>query len=114
LGGGRQLVVFEAVGVRGIIDGALREAPSRTRIVVVGVCMERDTITPFFGIGKELTVQFALGYDPMEFAASLRSIAEGEIDVAPMITGRVGLDAVPDAFRSLANPEQHCKILVVP
>jgi threonine dehydrogenase-like Zn-dependent dehydrogenase len=114
LGGGRQLVVFEAVGVRGIIDGALREAPSRTRIVVVGVCMERDTITPFFGIGKELTVQFALGYDPMEFAASLRSIAEGEIDVAPMVTGRVGLDAVPDAFRSLANPEQHCKILVVP
>jgi threonine dehydrogenase-like Zn-dependent dehydrogenase len=114
VGGTRQLVVFEAIGVPGIIDGALRDAPMRTRIVVVGVCMERDTITPFFGIGKELSLQFVLGYDPMEFADCLRSIAEGEIDVAPMITGEVGLDGVPGAFEELANPERHCKILVVP
>ena len=76
--------------------------------------MERDTITPFFGIGKELDVRFCLGYDPMEFNESLRSIAEGEIDVAPMITGEVRLDGVPDAFDALSNPEEHCKILVVP
>jgi threonine dehydrogenase-like Zn-dependent dehydrogenase len=113
-GGGRPLVVFEAIGVPGIIDGTLRSAPPKTRIVVVGVCMERDAITPFFAIGKELNLQFVLGYDPMEFEASLRSIAEGEIDVEPMITGRVGLDGVPDAFRALTNPEDHCKILVTP
>jgi threonine dehydrogenase-like Zn-dependent dehydrogenase len=113
-GGGRPLVVFEAIGVPGIIDEALRSAPPQTRIVVVGVCMERDAITPFFASGKELNLQFVLGYDPMEFEASLRSIAEGEIDVEPMITGRVGLDGVPDAFRALANPEDHCKILVTP
>jgi threonine dehydrogenase-like Zn-dependent dehydrogenase len=113
-GGARPLVVFEAIGVPGIIDGALRSAPPQTRIVVVGVCMERDTITPFFAIGKELNLQFVLGYDPMEFETSLRSIARGEVDVEPMITGRVGLEGVPDAFRSLANPEAHCKILVTP
>ena len=44
----------------------------------------------------------------------MRSIAEGEVDVEPMITGRVGLDGVPDAFRALANPDEHCKILVTP
>ena len=76
-----------------------------------GVCMEPDTITPFFGIGKELDVHFCLGYDPMEFTESLRCIAEGEIDVAPMITGEVGLDGVPGAFDDLGNPEEHCKIL---
>jgi threonine dehydrogenase-like Zn-dependent dehydrogenase len=114
VGGGRSLVVFEAVGVPGMIDEVLRRAPSQGRVVVVGVCMQPDTITPFYGIGKELNVQFALGYDPMEFAASLRSIAEGEIDVVPMITGEVGLDDVPDAFEWLANPEEHCKILVTP
>jgi threonine dehydrogenase-like Zn-dependent dehydrogenase len=113
-GGGRSLVVFEAIGVPGIIDDALRSAPPQTGIVVVGVCMERDAITPFFAIGKELNLQFVLGYDPMEFEASLRSIAEGDIDVAPMITGRVGIDGVPDAFRALANPDEHCKILVTP
>ena len=113
-GGGRQLVVFEAIGVPGIIDDALRRAPSRSRIVVVGVCMERDTITPFFGIPKELSIQFCFGYDPMEFAESLRAIAEGELNVMPMITGEVGLDGVPGAFADLAHPDRHCKILVVP
>jgi threonine dehydrogenase-like Zn-dependent dehydrogenase len=113
-GGSRPLVVFEAVGVPGMIDGVLRMAPPRTRVVVVGVCMERDTVTPFFAIGKELDLRFCLGYDPMEFTASLRSIAEGEIDVAPMITGEVGLDGVPGAFGALADPGAHCKIIVVP
>lgn len=113
-GGGRQLVVFEAIGVPGILDGILRDAPPATRVVVVGVCMEADRINPFFGISKEINLQFVLGYDPMEFAATLRSIAEGEIDVAPMITGEVGLDGVADAFEALGNPDEHCKILVVP
>ena len=113
-GGAKTLVVFEAIGVPGIIDEALRCAPAYSRIVVVGVCMERDAITPFFGVGKELNIQFVLGYDPMEFASTLRSIAEGEFDVAPLITGEVDLDGVPDAFDELGNPERHCKILVVP
>ena len=107
-------VVFEAIGVPGILDDILRAAPAQSRVVVVGVCMEHDTINPFFGISKELNIQFALGYDPMEFAQSLRSIAEGEIDVVPMITGVVGLDDVPQAFADLADPEEHCKILVKP
>ena len=114
VGGARPLVVFEAIGVPGIIDDAMRQAPPQTRVVVVGVCMERDAITPFFGIAKELSLSFVFGYDPMEFAETLGSIAEGRIDVAPMITGEVALDGVPDAFRELATPERHCKILVVP
>ncbi len=113
-GGGRPVVVFEAIGVPGILDEALRLAPAGARIVVVGVCMGHDTITPMYGISKELSLQFVLGYDPMEFEASLRSIAEGELDVTPLITGEVGLDGVPDAFAQLAHPDRHCKILVVP
>jgi threonine dehydrogenase-like Zn-dependent dehydrogenase len=114
VGGARQLHVFEAIGVPGIINDAMRMAPLGTRLTVVGVCMQPDAITPFFGIAKELRVQFVLGYDPMEFAGSLRSIAEGEIDVVPMITGEVDLDGVPGAFEALGNPDEHCKILVVP
>ncbi|HKY16037.1 MAG TPA: zinc-binding dehydrogenase, partial [Microthrixaceae bacterium] len=36
LGGTRDLVVFEAIGVPGIIDDAMRSAPARARLVVVG------------------------------------------------------------------------------
>ena len=107
-------VVFEAVGVPGVIDDVLLRARPGTRLVVAGVCMEPDTVHPFFAIAKEINVQFVLAYDPNEFADSLRAIAEGDIDVTPMITGDVGLDEVGTAFDALADPERHCKILVTP
>ncbi|MEO6317317.1 MAG: zinc-binding dehydrogenase [Acidimicrobiales bacterium] len=112
--GARSLVVFEAVGVPGMLDGVLRDCPAGTRVLVVGVCMEQDRINPFFGIAKELNIQFALGYDPMEFQSTLHAIAEGQLDVAPLITGTVDLDGVAGAFAALADPDEHCKILVLP
>jgi threonine dehydrogenase-like Zn-dependent dehydrogenase len=112
--GARGLVVFEAIGVPGVLDDILRAAPAQSRVVVVGVCMQPDTVHPFFGISKELSIQFVLGYDPLEFADTLRHIAEGELDVAPLVTGEVGLEGVAGAFAALADPDQHCKILVVP
>jgi 2-desacetyl-2-hydroxyethyl bacteriochlorophyllide A dehydrogenase len=107
-------VVFEAVGVPGIIDDVLLRAKPGTRLVVAGVCMQPDTVHPLFAIAKEINVQFVLAYDPGEFAASLRAIADGDIDVTPVITGDVGLDEVGAAFDDLADPERHCKILVTP
>lgn len=107
-------VIFEAVGVPGIIDDVLRRAPVGSRLVVAGVCMEADTVHPFYGIAKEISVQFVLAYQPAEFAASLQAIAEGRVDVAPLITGEVGLEGVPGAFADLADPDRHCKILVTP
>jgi threonine dehydrogenase-like Zn-dependent dehydrogenase len=112
--GRRPLVIFEAVGVNGMLDAAILDAPRNAQLVVVGVCMQPDEIRPMVAVGKELNVQFVLGYDPMEFGTTLRRIAEGELDVAPMITGEVPLDGVPQAFRDLADPEAHAKILVRP
>lgn len=107
-------VVFEAVGVPGIIDDVLLRARPGTRLVVAGVCMQPDTVHPFFAIAKEINVQFVLAYTPEEFGDSLRALAEGDIDVSPVITGEVGLDAVGAAFDDLADPERHCKVLVTP
>lgn len=107
-------VVFEAVGVPGIIDDVLLRARPGTRLVVAGVCMQPDTVHPFFAIAKEINVQFVLAYTPEEFGDSLRALAEGDIDVAPLITGEVGLDGVGAAFDDLADPERHCKVLVTP
>jgi threonine dehydrogenase-like Zn-dependent dehydrogenase len=54
------------------------------------------------------------GYTGEEFAASLDHIADGRIDVTPLITGYVGLGGVKGAFAELANPEQHAKVMVEP
>src|SRR6202007_1772149 len=107
-------VVFEAVGGRGIIAHRLGGARPGPRLVVAGVCMQPDTVHPFFAIAKEVNVQFCLAYTPEEFAGSLRALAEGDIDVTPLITGEVGLDGGGAAFDDLADPERHCKILVTP
>ena len=112
--GSRQMVCFEAVGVPGVLDGLMREVPIGTQIVVVGVCMEPDTTRPFFASAKELSIRYSFAYTPDEYAGSLRAIAEGQVDVAPMITGTVGLDGVPEAFVALGSPEEHVKILVEP
>ena len=110
----RPAVVFECVGVPGVLDQIMAAAPRGTRIIVVGVCMEADTIYPMLGISKELNLQFVLGYTPDEFAATLDHIAEGRIAVAPLITGKVGVEGVARAFEVLASPERHAKILVEP
>lgn len=106
--------VFEAVGVPGLLDDVLRETPMHSRVVVVGAAMEPDRFTPYFGIAKETELRFVQAYSPEEFAATLHQIAEGELDVAPLITGEVGLEDVEWAFEQLGAPERHCKILVRP
>jgi threonine dehydrogenase-like Zn-dependent dehydrogenase len=107
-------LIFECVGVPGVIQQVFEGAPRDARIVVVGVCMETDRIEPMLGIMKELNVQYVLGYTPAEFASSLGLLADGKVDAASLITAKVGIDGVAKAFDDLANPEQHTKIIVEP
>ena len=110
----RPAVLFECVGVPGMLRQLMRDAPMGARILVAGVCMEDDAIKPVMGINKELQLQFVLGYTPGEFMDTLGALSEGRIDVAPLVTGRVGVTGVAGAFEDLANPEAHAKILVEP
>jgi threonine dehydrogenase-like Zn-dependent dehydrogenase len=107
-------LIFECVGVPGLLQQVFEGAPRDARIVVVGVCMETDRSEPMLGILKELNVQYVLGYTPDEFAASLRLIAEGQVDAASLVTATVGIDGVAQAFADLASPERHTKIIVEP
>ncbi|MEV4129996.1 zinc-binding dehydrogenase [Nocardia sp. NPDC049707] len=107
-------VIFECVGVPGIIDQILAAAPPLSRVVVVGVCMQTDHFQPAMAINKEIEVRFVLGYDPGEFRDTLHMIADGKVDPARLITGTVGLDGIDNAFTALADPEQHAKILIDP
>jgi threonine dehydrogenase-like Zn-dependent dehydrogenase len=110
----RPAVIFECVGVPGMIDSLMAAAPADARLLVVGVCMERDQIEPMLGTNKELNIQFVLGYSGDEFRTTLRHLAEGRINCDPLITGKVDVQGVAGAFEALASPEHHAKILVEP
>jgi len=112
--GAKQAVLFECVGVPGMLAQLMKQAPRGGRIIVVGVCLEEDRIQPLVPISKELNLQFVLGYTPEEFTATLHALADGELDASAFITGRVGVDGVAGAFETLGKPDKHVKILVEP
>ncbi len=107
-------VIFECVGVPGVIDHIIQGAPLMSRVVVVGVCVGPDTITPAMAINKEIDLRFVVGYTPLEFRDTLHMLADGKVDPRRLITGTVGLDGVDAAFSALGDPETHAKILIDP
>jgi threonine dehydrogenase-like Zn-dependent dehydrogenase len=107
-------VIFECVGVPGVIESIIDGAPLFSRVVVVGVCVGGDQITPAMAINKEIDLRFVLGYTPLEFRDTLQMLAEGKADPTPLITGAVGLDGVDAAFAALGEPDRHAKILIDP
>jgi threonine dehydrogenase-like Zn-dependent dehydrogenase len=112
--GPKHPVVFECVGVPGMIEGIVTDAPLFSRVVVVGVCVGPDTFHPALAINKEIDLRFVIGYTPLEFRDTLHMLAEGDVDPRPLITGEVGLEGVEGAFADLADPEKHAKILIDP
>jgi threonine dehydrogenase-like Zn-dependent dehydrogenase len=107
-------IIFECVGVPGILDSIITSAPLLSRVIVAGVCMQPDTIRPVMAINKEIDLRFVVGYTPLEFRDTLHLLAEGKLTAAPLLTGTVGLAGVESAFEALGNPELHAKIVIDP
>ncbi len=110
----RTVVVFECVGVPGILDNIFVDAPANAKIVVVGVCLQTDHIRPLIAINKEISIQFVLGYTLDEFATSLRYISEGKFEVDNLVSHQIPLDEVADTFTALRQPEKYAKVIVEP
>jgi threonine dehydrogenase-like Zn-dependent dehydrogenase len=110
----RPTVAFECVGAPGVIGQIIAGSPPGSRIVVAGLCMTADTFQPAQAVLKELDIRFATMYTPQEFAKTFAHLAAGDFDVAPLLTGTVGMDQVADAFERLANSPSDAKILLDP
>lgn len=112
--GPKRPVIFECVGVPGVIDGIIGAAPLQSRVVVAGVCMGADRLHPAMANGKEIDLRFVFGYTPLEFRDTLHMLADGDLDASALVTGTVGLDGVANAFDALGSAEAHAKILIDP
>jgi threonine dehydrogenase-like Zn-dependent dehydrogenase len=109
--GGAPDVIFECVGAPGLLQQCIEMAPHRGKIIPVGVCEQPDAIMPFFGLVKELHIQFAIAYTRDDFDTCVAMLAERRIDISPMVTDIVSLDELPDAFEALRTPSSQCKVL---
>lgn len=107
-------IIFECVGVPGLLQQIIDGAPLLSRVIVVGMCMQVDRFEPALAIQKEIDLRFVFGQSPLEYRDTVHMIAEGKVNCAPMITGIVGLDGVANAFDALKNPDSHAKVLIDP
>ncbi|HUA90468.1 MAG TPA: zinc-binding dehydrogenase, partial [Steroidobacteraceae bacterium] len=114
LAGGRPQVVFECVGVPGLLQQALELAGVRGRVVVAGVCFAQDSIMPLTALMKEVNVQFSQCYTEADFAAVIDAIARGAVSPRPMHTDTVGFASLPAAFEALRLQPSGCKVLIDP
>jgi len=114
LTGGAPHVVFECVGVKGLIDQAVALAAPRGRIVVAGVMMGEDQFTPMHAISKELTLKFTQCYSPKDYEVVLDLLNQKRIDPSPMVTEIIDFNSLPEKFEALRKPTTQCKILISP
>ena len=108
----RKPVVFECVGVPGVLQSIIQSVAPGAQIIVAGVCMEEDRFEPSMAINKQLTMRFVAAYTAAEFAGTLADIAQGRIEVTPVVSGVVGRSGVAAAFEALAKPHSDIKIVI--
>jgi (R,R)-butanediol dehydrogenase/meso-butanediol dehydrogenase/diacetyl reductase len=90
----------------------IQRAPKRGLIMGIGVCDNPDTIVPLMAFGKELTIQWAVGYDKEDFEFTIEMMMQGRISAEAMITEVVSLAQVPAVFEALKKPTNQCKVLI--
>ena len=112
--GGAPDVVFECVGIPGMIEEAVMQARLFGRVVIVGACMEPDRLRPMLALQKEVTMQFTLGHTREDFRFVIDGLARGTIRPAPLVTGIAGFDDFPRAFDALRTAGDACKLLLKP
>jgi threonine dehydrogenase-like Zn-dependent dehydrogenase len=111
---GASAAIFENTGARGMLNRLVLEAPQNSRIIVTGIAPAEESFIPMVAITKEIAMQFVIYYTPEEFAEALALIEGGKVSWQPLITGKVGLEGVTQAFKDLEDPERHAKILIDP
>ena len=89
-------------------------SPVHGRLVVVGVNRGEDTILPRVAIRKELSIQFALGYQREDFSLVLHLMATGRIDAEALVSSVIGFAELPEVFERLRRPNPDAKVLIDP
>ncbi len=108
-------VSFECIGHTATAKLAIDVIRKAGKSVMVGIFEEPTSFNFFDIVSTEKEVIGSLAYNG-EFADVIRFIADGRIDVQPLITGRIALgDIVAHGFEELVNhKDRNVKIIVQP
>ncbi|MEM3623326.1 MAG: zinc-binding dehydrogenase [Candidatus Bathyarchaeia archaeon] len=109
-------VVIEAIGSPKTWEQALTLVRKGGTVLEFGGCPPGTEIkisTEMLHYG-EITVRGAFHTTPLHFRKALNLIASRTIDVRPLITRKMGLNEIKEAFQILATSKNEIKIAIIP
>lgn len=112
--GGLADIVFECVGVPGLIAQAVAQVRNRGTILLLGLCTRPDTFNSFAMLSKEVRLVTSAFFTRGEYEAALNALDEGAAEPRLLVTDTVRLADVPTAFEALKSRTYQCKVLIAP
>lgn len=114
LGMRRPTIIYECVGVAGLLNEIMRAAGFGAKIVMGGFCLDPEQIFVPCGQMKRLKIHFACGEEQQDLDLALRSISDGSINIKPWLGAPIGLSGVADALERMQSPTAPVRTVVDP
>lgn len=112
--GGKADIVFECVGIPGLIDQAVQQVRNRGTILLLGLCTQPDPINSFAMLSKEVRLVTSAFFTVPEYEAALDALARGAIEPRLLVTDTISLAETPEVFETLKRRTTQCKVLIAP
>ncbi len=112
--GGKADIVYECVGVPGLIAQAARQVRVKGTVLILGLCTRPDTLVPFEVLSKEIRLQTSAFFKRQEYEAALDALDAGAAQPRLLVSDTIGLEQVPASFEALKSRTHHCKVLIAP
>jgi (R,R)-butanediol dehydrogenase/meso-butanediol dehydrogenase/diacetyl reductase len=106
-------LVVETSGNSAAIASATTCGRAGARVLLLGVAMEAATVHPMAWVTRETTIMGSVAHTATDWRDALASLAARPA-IGAIITDRIGLEAVPEAFERLIARADAGKILVCP
>ncbi|MBO9601807.1 MAG: alcohol dehydrogenase catalytic domain-containing protein [Novosphingobium sp.] len=111
---GKADIVFECVGLPGLIAQAVDQLRNRGTILLLGLCTKPDTFNSFAMLSKEVRLVTSAFFTVQEYRAALDALAAGAIEPRLLVTDTIALEAVPEVYESLKQRTSQCKVMIAP
>ncbi len=112
--GGKADIVFECVGIPGLIAQAVEQVRNRGTILLLGLCTQPDTFNSFRMLNKEAKLVTSAFFTRQEYEAALDALEQGDVKPRLLVTDTISLAETPDVFESLKHRTSQCKVLIAP
>jgi (R,R)-butanediol dehydrogenase/meso-butanediol dehydrogenase/diacetyl reductase len=111
---GKADIVFECVGIPGLIEQAVNQVRNRGTILLLGLCTQPDTFNSFAMLSKEVRLVTSAFFTTPEYEAALAALESGALEPRVLVTDIIGLADTPTVFESLKRRSGQCKVLIAP